>query len=89
MAAQAAAALTARGVMVDRDAISHRHRLDAVADRGHDARRLVAEDGRKLAGDVPVGHVGPAHATGEHVAHDLAGARDRVFDLLDADLFER
>jgi hypothetical protein len=83
-----AAALAARGVVMDRDPIPDLQVTDAVADRADDPRGLVAEDGGELALDVPVGHVGGAHPACEDIAHDLAGLWDRVLDMLDPDIVE-
>jgi ABC-2 type transport system ATP-binding protein len=78
VAAAAAAALAARRVVVDRHEVADRDALDARADLDHLAGRLVAEHGGQLAADVERLHVGAAGRAGQHAAHDLAGAGDRV-----------
>ena len=83
VAAAAAAALAARRVVVDRHAVADRHAVDARADLDHLAGRLVAEHGGQLAADVERLHVGAAGRAGEHAAHDLAGAGDRIGRLLE------
>ena len=59
------------------------HAVDARADLDHLAGRLVAEHGGQLAADVERLHVGAAGRAGQHAAHDLAGAGDRVGRLLE------
>jgi hypothetical protein len=89
VATPTAATLAARSVVVNRDTISYSQAVDSIAERADDSGRLVAEHCRELALHIPIDYVGRAHAARQHVAHDLARAGRRVFDVLDLDVVKR
>ena len=68
------------------DVVAGRERADAVADLLDDARSLVAEHRRRVAGGVGTGRrvqVGMADAARDEAYENLAGLRLGQIDLLD------
>ena len=86
LALEAGAALPADGPPVQDHEVADGHVGDALADRGHRARGLVAEQEREVVVDaaLAVVQVGVAHPARLDVDDRLAGARVGHHDRLDA-----
>jgi hypothetical protein len=87
--AAATAALAARGVVVDRDAVADLETVDPVSQGADHTGGLVPQYSRQLALNIPIDHIRRADAAGEDVADDLAGPGSRVIDVLDPDVVKR